>query len=158
MPNLISRKRRPLPDVLLEDLNELVTWDNNCYLSWTKADPEGKMAPRWFKVRFGSDTLLFGLTLEFWVPAWMDARGVRAILPAHLEVLECEPGRSATVALGMGKWSEVQSSLPRVARTCARLVNELWGPTESDGVLLAEIDYQPETLPTPFPELRTYGR
>jgi hypothetical protein len=31
--------------------------------------------------------------------------------------------------------------LPRTARTCARLMNELWGPTTGQEVMLVGIDY-----------------
>ena len=71
------------------------------------------------------------LRAEFWIPEWMNARGVAAILPAHLVVADCEPGRYAVVELGTHPESEWEKQLPRLARTCARLLNELWGRTEA---------------------------
>jgi hypothetical protein len=62
------------------------------------------------------------------------------------------------VDLGMRKWSEVEASLPSVARTSARLMNELWGRTDVDDVLLMSIDYQDEQLEVPFTDMPTYGR
>ena len=158
MQNLFSAEGTPLPETLLEDLEELLTWDNNCYLTWVRM---GSGAPsddsRWFTVKLGSDGRDFGLRLEFWIPAWMNARGVEAVLPASLALTECVPGQRASVELGMRKWSEVHASLPRVARTCARLINELWGLTSSEELLLMTVDYQDEQLATPFTALPTYG-
>jgi hypothetical protein len=148
---------RSLPETLLSDLQELLTWENNCLLTWvsirSEADPTGL---RWFTVKYSSDGREFGLRLEFWVPEWMNARAVAAILPAHLAVADCDPGKQAAVDLGMGAWSALQASLPRVARTCARLINELWGRTEAEQVLLLTIEQQEEQLETPFTELPTY--
>jgi hypothetical protein len=159
MPNLFSGVGLSLPETLLDDLEELLTWDNNCYLTWVSVsddtDPEGA---RWFTVQFSSDGRDFGLRLDFWIPEWMNARGVAAVLPAHMEVAECEPGSRAVVDLGMRRWSELKASLPKVARTSARLINELWGPTESDEVLLLTIEYQDEQHPVAFPSLPGYGR
>ncbi|HWO88316.1 MAG TPA: hypothetical protein VNL98_04110 [Gemmatimonadales bacterium] len=150
---------RPLPETLLDDLRELLTWDNNCLLTWsgmgTETDPEGA---RWFTVKLSSDGERFALRLEFWIPEWMSERGVAAILPAHLQVEACRPGEWAAVDLGLRTWSELEASLPRVARTCARLINELWGPTEGEDVLLLTIDYQDEQLPLPFSELPGFRR
>jgi hypothetical protein len=151
MPNLFSRGARPLPETLLEDLRELLTWDNNCLLTWGhvggETDPDGS---RWFSVLFSSNGSSFGLRLEFWVPDWMTERGVGAILPAHLSVADLYPGKRAVVDLGMRSRADLEASLPKVARTCARLMNELWGPTASDDVLLMTMEYQPEVRDEPF--------
>ena len=148
-----------LPEALQNDLEELLTWDNNCYLTWVRVD-DGTVAEgsQPFTMQLTSDGREFGLRLEFWIPEWMNERGVSAILPASLSVAECRPGKSAAVEFGMRRWSEVETSLPRVARTCARLMNELWGRTDTDDVLLVTIDYQEEQLETPFTDLPSYGR
>jgi len=154
MPHLFSSLERPLPEVLEDDLRELLTWDNNCFLTWSsvssESDPEGS---RWFTVKLSSDGSRFGFRLEFWIPDWMEERGVAAVLPASLAVAECRQGNFAAVDLGRKRRSELLASVPRVARTCARLINELWGPTLADGILLLAIDYQRDLLETPFPEL-----
>ena len=159
MQNLFSGSGPPLPETLLADLEELLTWDNNCLLTWVSLGNDcDRQNSRWFTVLLTSDGQQFGLRLEFWVPEWMTARGVDAVLPAHLSVQACTPGKEATVDLGMRRWSELEASLPKVARTSARLMNELWGPTVTDEVLLLTIEYQEEQLETPFPQLPTYGR
>lgn len=149
---------RPLPAVLLEDLRELLTWDNNCYLTWVRLTGEAETeSQHWFTIQFGSDGRRFGLRLEFWIPDWMDQRGVEAILPAHLAVAAIETGRWAAVDLGRASWSGVIAGLPKVARTCARLMNELWGPTTALNVLLLTLEYQDEQLETPFSGVPGYG-
>lgn len=154
MQHLFSSLERPLPDVLEDDLRELLNWDNNCFLTWSSVvsenDPDGS---RWFSVKLNSDGHQFRLSLEFWIPGWMGERAVAAILPASVEVSDCRDGISATVDLAPRKRSELADGIPRVARTCARLINELWGPTQADGILLLAIEYQHERLDTPFPEL-----
>lgn len=154
MQHLFSSFERPLPDVLEDDLQELLNWDNNCFLTWSSVvsenDPDGS---RWFSVKLNSDGRQFCLSLEFWIPGWMGERAVAAILPASVEVSDCRDGISATVNLAPRQRSELATSIPRVARTCARLINELWGPTQADGILLLTIEYQHERLDTPFPEL-----
>lgn len=149
----------PLPETLQDDLEELLTWDNNCYLSWVSVsnenDPDGS---RWFTVKFNGDGRAWALRLEFWIPEWMNARGAAAILPAHLSLADCTPGVEASACMELSRWSDVKASLPRVARTCARLINELWGRTESEDVLLLTIDYQDERFPVPFSKLPGYGR
>jgi len=152
MPNLFSRASRPLPDTLLDDLTELLTWDNNCLLTWGHLgddnEPDGT---RWFSVLYSSDGRSYGLRLEFWIPEWMNERAVAAVLPASLSAGETVPGKRAAVDLGMRPRAEVAASLPKVARTCARLMNELWGLTASDDVLLVAMEYQEELLDAPFP-------
>lgn len=152
MPNLFSSLERPLPDVLREDLEELLTWENNCYLTWVQLDDEEPGSWRRLTVRLWSDGRRFCLTLDLGIPAWMDARAVEAILPAHLSVTSMEKGR-ALVDLGLKPWSELKSGLPRAARTCARLMNELWGPTTAENVMLVGIDYLDAQLPTPFAQV-----
>lgn len=154
MQNLFSGIERPLPDLLQEDLGELLTWENNCYLTWVRLDDEEPDSWRRFTVRLWSDGRRFGFTLDFGIPAWMNARGVEAILPAHLQVSEISDGLRAEVELGLMGWRDLKISLPRVARTCARLMNELWGSTTGEDVMLVGIDYQEPLLPTPFPEIR----
>jgi hypothetical protein len=156
MQNLFSAEGSPLPESLQEDLEELLTWDNNCYLTWVRMGGVPSEESRWFTVKLSSDGRDFGLRLEFWIPAWMTARGVEAVLPASLALSDCVPGERAVVDLGMRKWSEVQASLPKVARTCARLINELWGLTRSEELLLMTVDYQDEQSATPFTALPTY--
>lgn len=153
MQNLFSSLDRPLPALLKEDLEELLTWENNCYLTWVQLDDDDPESWRKFNVRLWSDGRRFCLTLDFGVPEWMDARGVEAILPAHLSVTEMEPGRRAVVDLGLKSWLELKASVPRVARTCARLMNELWGPTIGENFMLVGIDYLEPQLPTPFGEI-----
>ncbi len=148
---------RPLPEVLLEDLRELLSWDNNCYLTWVRLSGDAEAeSQHWFTVKFGSDGRRFGLRLEFCIPDWMDQRGVEAILPAHLPVTAIERGRWAAVDLGRTSWSGATGSLPKVARTCARLMNELWGSTTALNVLLLTLEYQDERLETPFTEMPGY--
>jgi hypothetical protein len=158
MQSLFAALERPLPETLLDDLQELVTWDNNAYLTWvglsTEEDPDGS---RWFSAKFSSDGETFGLRLEFWIPEWMTERALAAILPAHLGVDGFTRGVEGAVEVSRGRWPEVRAGLPRVARTCARLINELWGRTDSDGVLLLTIDYQEERLEIPFTELPGFG-
>lgn len=150
---------KPLPEVLLGDLRELLTWDNNCFLTWVQAPSDVEGEPqRWFTVRLGSDGQKFGLRLEFWIPAWMSQRGVAAILPAHLEPSTFEPGRLAAVDLGLQPWPELERSLPKVSRTCARLMNELWGPATAREVLLLTLEYQDEQLEAPFTAIPGYGK
>jgi len=148
-----------LPEMLQADLDDLLDWDNNCFLTWTRvpgeADPD---ASRWFTALLSSDGERFSLRLEFWIPRWMSERGVAAILPAHLSVTAAVPGERAVVEIASGRWSELKAALPRVARTCARLINELWGRTESDQVLLLTVEYQHERLPVPFSKLPAYDR
>ncbi len=158
MQKLFSTAGGSLPETLLEDLEELLTWDNNCYLTWVRMEGGASSdESRWFTVKLSGDGHQFGLRLEFWIPGWMTARGVEAVLPASLAVSECVSGQRAGVDLGMRKWSEVKASLPRVARTCARLINELWGRTGSEELLLMTVDYQEGLLEAPFTELPTYG-
>jgi hypothetical protein len=151
MPNLFTRGSRPLPDTLFEDLQELLTWDNNCLLTWGhvggEAEPDGS---RWFSVLFSRSARGFNLRLEFWVPEWMAERGLEAILPAHLKVTDIVTGKRAAVDLGSRSREEWEASLPKVARTCARLLNELWGVTASDDVLLMGMEYQQELAAEPF--------
>ena len=159
MQNLFSGIADSLPQMLQSDLEELLTWDNNCYLTWMRVDSDAAGdAARPFTVKLSSDGRKFGLRAEFWIPEWMTERGVAAILPASLQVADCDPGQRAAVDFGMRKWSEVEASLPKVSRTCARLANELWGRTDVDDVLLMTIDYQDEQLETPFTDLPGYGR
>ncbi|HEU4753986.1 MAG TPA: hypothetical protein VFU47_12830 [Armatimonadota bacterium] len=146
-----------LPGQLQSDLEELLTWDNNCALTWSSLEGETDET-HWFRAELRSNGREFGLRLKFWIPEWMGERGVAAILPAHLQVEECAPGRHAAVSVGMGKWSALETSVPKVARTCARLINELWGSTDGDDVLLVSLDYLEEQLETPFQKLPTYGK
>ena len=44
---------------------------------------------------FSSDGCSFGLRLEFWIPEWMTERAVAAVLPAHLALADCRPGKEA---------------------------------------------------------------
>lgn len=156
---LAESELRPLPEVLLGDLRELLTWDNNCFLTWVQAPGDAEGEPqRWFMVRLGSDGRQFGFRLEFWIPGWMPQRGVEAILPAHLETAVFEPGKLAAVDLGLRPWTELERSLPRVSRTCARLMNELWGPTTARDVLLLTLEYQEEQLEAPFTEIPGHGK
>jgi hypothetical protein len=149
--HLFSSLDRPLPEALQDDLEALCAWDNNCYLTWVSvgsdADPDGS---RWFTVKLTGDGRSFELRLEFWIPAWMGDRGLAAILPASVPVSGCRTGVSAAVDLGPRSRAELRTGLPRVARTCARLMNELWGPTRTDDVLLLTMEYQEERLPEPF--------
>lgn len=156
MQNLFAGLDRPLPAILQEDLEELLTWENNCYLTWVQLDDDDPGTWRKFNVRLWSDGHRFALTLDFGVPEWMDARGVEAILPAHLPVSEMERGRRAVVELGLKPWPELRSGLPKVARMCARLMNELWGPTKGEDVMLVGIDYLEPQSPTPFPDVPGY--
>lgn len=157
MPHLFSSFERPLPDVLEDDLRELLAWDNNCFLTWSslRSDDDSDVS-RWFTVKLNSDGVRFGFSLEFWIPEWMGERGVGAILPASLTVNGCRTGHSATVELGLRRRSELAASVPRLARTCARLINELWGPTLPDGVLLLAIEHQDALLDRPFSQLPSY--
>ena len=158
--HLFSSLDRPLPDALQEDLESLCGWDNNSYLTWVSIGSEAEPplraslaapdASRWFTVKLNGDGQRYGLRLEFWIPAWMTERGVAAILPASLPVAGCRTGVSATVDLGLRTATELQAGLPRAARTCARLINELWGPTQTEGLLLLTMEYQEERLPEPF--------
>jgi hypothetical protein len=158
MRSLFSGLERPLPETLQDDLEDLLTWDNNAVLTWVSLDEEEDGAWRKFSVKMYCDGRLFGLALDFGIPEWMNARGVGAIVPASLRVGEVESGKRASIDLGPRKWSELRVGLPRVSRTCARLMNELWGPTHTEDVLLTGIDYAEELLPTPYPELRSYGK
>lgn len=155
MQNLFSGMERPLPELLQEDLGELLTWENNCYLTWVRLDDDEPDSWRRFTVRLWSDGARFGLTLDFGIPGWMNRRAVEAILPAHLSSVEVEEGLQAVVQLGLRPWKELQGSLPKVARTCARLMNELWGPTTGEDVMLVGIDYTEPQLPISFPEIRS---
>jgi hypothetical protein len=159
MQKLFADTDVPLPATLQDDLEELLTWDNNCFLSWvsvsTEQDPDGT---RWFRVKLSSDGSCVWLRLEFWIPEWMTERGAAAILPAHLSLDGCRPGVEAAVDLPPLRWSELRGTLPRVARTCARLINELWGRTDTEDVLLLTIDYQEHRLETPFSSLPGYGQ
>jgi hypothetical protein len=150
--SLFADDERPLPDRLSADLEELLTWDNNCFLTWVRVGPEtDPQAPPWFTVRITGLGRAFRVRLEFALPPRMTERGVAAILPAHLSVAECQPGKEAAVEWATCRWSELRASLPRLARTCARLMNELWGRTETDAVLLLRMDYQDVRSETPFP-------
>ncbi|MGV3722297.1 MAG: hypothetical protein ACO1SX_15430, partial [Actinomycetota bacterium] len=111
---------------------------------------------RWFTVKLTGDGARYRLALEFWIPRWMDVRGVSAILPASRSVMECQPGVSAAVDLGSFPFSELAGSLPRWARTCARLINELWGVSATEDVHLHAMDYQEELEPVPFPHRRDH--
>src|SRR5688500_1470249 len=115
MQHLFSEHERPLPQLLQSDLEELLTWENNCYLTWVQLDDEEPGSWRKFNVRLWSDGRRFGMALDFGVPEWMDSRGVEAILPAHLSVTSMERGRRAVVELGMKPWRELEESLPKVA-------------------------------------------
>jgi len=150
-----------LPDVLQQDVRELVDWDNNAQLTWTPmdaptGDPVDATEERWFRVRFSSTGRSFGLRLEFTLPAAAAERYLRAVLPAHLDVTECVPGRRAAVELGYRKLSELRAMLPRTARTCARLLAEFWGVTDPEEVLLHGPEYQDVLLDTSFPHLPAY--
>jgi hypothetical protein len=159
MPSLSDGTPRPLPEALLADLRELLTWDNNCFLTWISVDPDPQTEDsRWFTVRLSADGTQFRVLLEFWIPTWMTSRGVAAILPAHLEVHDCREGVKASVELGLRRWSEIRGGLPKVARTCARLMNELWGRTDGEDILLLAMEHEAELLPTPFSELPAYER
>jgi hypothetical protein len=157
MQNLFSGMERPLPELLQDDLKELLTWENNCVLTWVRLDDEELDSWRRFSVQLWSDGRLFALALDFGIPAWMTQRGVEAVLPAHLAVSEIEPGARAAVNLGLRKWSQVRTDLPRTARTCARLINELWGATRGEDLMLVGIDYLEYQLSTPFSLLPGYG-
>lgn len=153
MQHLFSGMERSLPQLLQADLEELATWDNNCYLTWVQLDDEEAGSWRKFTVRLWSDGRQFGLALDFGVPEWMDLRAAEAILPAHLSVTSMDRGRRAVVETGLKQWPRLKESLPKTARTCARLINELWGPTEGDDVMLVGIDYLETVLPVSFAEI-----
>jgi hypothetical protein len=157
MQNLFGSSDQTLPEVLQDDLEELLTWDNNAYLTWMSVNSEAENAC-WFTVKLSSNGRDFGLRLEFWIPEWMTARGAAAVLPANWSLSECKNGERAVVDLGMGKWSAMVAALPRISRTCARLMNELWGETDVDDVMLMTIDYQDDQLEVPFTEIAGYGR
>lgn len=145
----------PLPQLLLGDLEELASWDNNAYLTWERNEPlEQFQGIPWFRVFFSGDGTQFGLRLEFAIPIWMNARGVSAILPARLELTACTPGELAVVDYGLHPPGALLAALPGVARTCARLLNELWGPTDVTDIFLPTMEYQAVLHPTPFPSLR----
>jgi hypothetical protein len=151
MSHLFSSLERPLPDALQDDLESLFTWDNNSYLTWTSLSTEsGPEGARWFTVKLTGDGRRFGFRLEFWIPGWMGERALAAILPASVPVAGCRTGVAGVVDLGKHGAAELRASVPRVARTCARLINELWGPTQTDGILLSVVDYQQERLETSF--------
>jgi hypothetical protein len=158
MPSQSGGNSKPLPDTLLEDLRELLTWDSNCFLTWMSVQPDPATEDsRWFIVRLSSDGHRFGLLLEFWIPAWMNERGVQAILPAHLTVTDCRDGVKVSVDLGLHRWSELKAMLPKVARTSARLINELWGRTDAEGVLLLAMEQDENPLNLSFSQLPSYG-
>src|SRR6266508_4035404 len=84
-----------LPARLGEDLGELFAAEGEPVLAWEDArDPAPQ--PRWFKARLQRQGSRYRLSFEFWIPPWMDERGVRAILPARLSVDDCAPGLRAT--------------------------------------------------------------
>ena len=120
---------QPLPELLRGDLAALLSSEGDGSVTWTRRDEEP--AERSFTLRAFRSEESVSLRAEFWIPEWMNARGVAAILPAHLVVADCEPGRYAVVELGTLPESEWAEQLPRLARTCARLLNELWGRTEA---------------------------
>lgn len=154
MQNLLSPLEQPLPDTLRKDLEALARRDNNSYLQWVQHPEADSGVTPWFEVRLtGEEDGHYALRLTFWIPGWMDERGVSAILPASRSLADCRRGEWAAVELGSRRFPELSASLPRVARTCARLINELWGPTGSDGIQLEEMAYQEDLAPQPFPEL-----
>ena len=118
--HLFSSLDRPLPEALQEDLESLCGRDNNSYLTWVSvgsdAEPDGS---RWFTVKLNGEGRSYGLRLEFWIPGWMNERGVAAILPASQPVAGCRTGVSAAVDLGMRTAAELQAALPRAARLIA---------------------------------------
>jgi len=127
-----------LPERLGEDLSELFASECESRLTWQDARDEGEH-PRWFQVLLGRAGRSWRLSFTFWVPPWMHERGVRAILPARLEVAACEPGVRATAHVGAGSFADLQQRLPQAARVAGRLVQELWGATGPDDVWLREI-------------------
>lgn len=154
MQHLFSPLERPLPEVLRQDLEALLSRDNNSFLTWVD-DPEAMPDnARWFTVKLTGDGERYALRLEFWIPSWMDERGVSAILPASRSVSECRRGVQAAVDLGSFRFAELARSLPRWSQTCARLINELWGVSGAEDVHLHAIDYQEELLPISFPHRR----
>jgi len=154
MQHLFTSLDRPLPDALREDLEALIARDNNSFLRWVD-DPQVEPASaRWFVVKFTGESGRYALRLELWLPAWMDERSLSAILPASRTVTECRRGERAAVELGTFRFAELERALPRWSRTCARLINELWGVSTSDGVHLQELGYQDELLREPFPHRR----
>ena len=130
-----------LPDRLAEDLAELFASERASFLTWQDRRDESER-PRWFRARVsptGADGAPWQLAFHFWVPAWMRERGVRAILPARLQVDACEPGAWALTHIAAGSFADLQQALPPAARTAARLIQELWGATGPDEVWLREI-------------------
>ena len=154
MQHLFTPLERPLPEALQEDLEALLSRDNNSYVTWIDNPDVAPEVARWFTVKLTGDAARYNLTLEFWIPLWMDERGVAAILPASQSVLECRQGVRAAVDLGSFAFAELASRLPRWSRTCARLINELWGVSSTEDVHLHAIDYQDGLQPVPFPHRR----
>jgi hypothetical protein len=154
MQHLFSPQERPLPEALQQDLEALLSRDNNSYLTWVDDPDVGSGLARWFAVEFSGEGGRYSLRLEFWIPAWMDERGVSAILPASRSVAACTAGVRAAVELDAGPFAELVRSLPRWSNTCARLINELWGVSQAEAVQLLALDYQAAVLPTPFPHRR----
>lgn len=152
MPHLFSPLERPLPDTLRQDLQTLLLRDNHSYLLWVRETQTSAESAPWFKVIFRGEEGHYSLRLEFAIPGWMDRRGVAAILPASRSVADCRRGEWAAVNLDEAPFRDLFQRLPRVARTCARLMNELWGPTETHDMRLEELAYLDQLSPTPFPK------
>ncbi len=122
---------RPLPELLTVDIGALLSEAGDGSVSWTPLDAQDEATERRFTLRKVASEERIALALEFRIPAWMTERGVLAILPAHLVPTECRDGHSATVELGARAESEWRAELTRLCRTCARLMNELWGRTDA---------------------------
>lgn len=129
---------QPLPNRLREDIAVLLAAEGGGVRTWVRAETGEASGERYFTLRKTCNAGRAALRLEFWIPDWMSARGAAAILPAHLAVEECLPGERAVVPLGERPEAEWQPEAPRLGRTCARLMNELWGRTDAPEVVTVE--------------------
>ncbi len=145
MRALFDSPEDELPERLEEDLAELLDEEPDALLSWEDIRDESDR-PRWFQVLLYRRDGVAGLRFSFWIPAWMKQAGVAAMLPARLRVDDCEPGAQATTHLAASSLQEVRSRLPQAAHLVARLMNDLWGPTEAEDVWLREIGPATESV------------
>lgn len=141
-----------LPERLAEDLAELFASERAAFLTWQDRRDESER-PRWFRALAGPEDATgaapWRLRFQCWIPGWMQERGVRAILPARLQVDDCQPGAWASTTVATGSFAELQRGLAPAARVAARLIQELWGATAADEVWLRELADQEPTSATP---------
>jgi len=140
MRNLFSEMDRPLPQAVEAALLAHLKGEDPVELTWRPiATPANAAAEPFFTIRVeADDARRRRASYRFWAPDRLSRRGLEALLPARLSLTAHEPGVAAAAEETFPSLKELRDRIGPLAGMIARLMNTLWGVTETREVFLEQ--------------------